>query len=94
MLTHKDIATPNTQVILTELDDDQAVLLHLDTKMYFSLNATGLWIWKQLEQGRTMGEISDKLHDEFDVSPEQAEECVLKLVNHLHAEQLINAGAC
>ena len=38
-------------VILTVLQDGTGVLLHLGTKFYFALNATGVAVWKLLESG-------------------------------------------
>ena len=60
MLTASDKATPDSDVIVTELDGE-AVLLNLDTKLYFSLNATGVRIWKLLAEGLTLGQIGDRL---------------------------------
>lgn len=90
MLTIDDKAQPNSDVIVTELDDNEAVLLHLDSKLYFSLNETGLRIWKLLNQGSNLREISEQLYDEFDVSREKAEQCVITLANQLYAEQLVD----
>jgi hypothetical protein len=39
----------NRDVILTELGDGMGVLLHLGTKFYYTLNATGVAAWKALE---------------------------------------------
>ena len=90
MLALTDKANPNDDVIVTELDSDEAVLLHLDTKMYFSLNATGVWIWRQLGNELTLGDIVTKLQNEFDVMPDKAKESVINLVEQLQQEQLID----
>jgi hypothetical protein len=39
---------PHPQVLFTEIDDGSGVLLHLDTKFYFTLNPTGALVWKAL----------------------------------------------
>jgi len=41
---------PHPSVVCTVIDDG-GVLLHLDTKFYYSLNATGLAVWDLLEAG-------------------------------------------
>ncbi len=79
----------DSEVICTELDDKEAVLLHLGTKAYFTLNPTGLRIWQMLSDNLTLGEICEKLQGEFDVSPEKAEESVLRLIGELIKEKLI-----
>jgi hypothetical protein len=89
MLTATDKATPDSDVIVTELDGE-AVLLNLDTKLYFSLNATGVAIWKLLDEGLTLGQIGERLFQEYDVTPEKAQQCVLDLVGQLNNEKLVS----
>jgi len=89
MLTATDKATPDSDVIVTELDGE-AVLLNLDTKLYFSLNATGVAIWKLLDEGLTLGQIGERLFQEYDVTPEKAQQCVLDLVGQLNDEKLVS----
>ena len=38
----------NPNVIYTKLDDAEAVLLDVQTQMYYSVNETGLIIWELL----------------------------------------------
>ena len=76
------------EVIMTELDND-AVLLNLTTKMYYTLNETGLRIWQLAENDLTVEEISEKLQEEFDVTPEKAKESVLNLITELVSEKLV-----
>lgn len=80
---------PDPEVVVTELDGKEAVLLHLDTKMYFTLNETGLRIWQMLSSGLTAGEISEIIQNEFDVLPEKARESVLNLIHELIREKLV-----
>jgi hypothetical protein len=88
MLIASDKATPDSDVIVTELDGE-AVLLNLETKLYFSLNATGVAIWKLLDEGLTLGQIGERLFQEYDVTPEKAQQCVLELVGQLNDENLV-----
>ena len=89
MLTASDKATPDSDVIVTELDGE-AVLLNLETKLYFSLNATGVAIWKLLNEGLTLGQIGERLFQDYDVTPEKAQQCVLDLVDQLNDEKLVS----
>jgi hypothetical protein len=45
------LAPASTDVILTELKDGTGVLLDLRTKFYFTLNRTGVAVWKLLAAG-------------------------------------------
>jgi len=89
MLTASDKATPDSDVIVTELDGE-AVLLNLETKLYFSLNATGVAIWKLLEEGLTLGQVGERLFQDYDVTPEKGQQCVLDLVDQLNDEKLVS----
>lgn len=68
---------------------DGAVLLHLYTKRYFSLNETGSRIWSLLEQQATDDEIVDALVQEYDVERPEAMRAVSQLLDDLVAERLI-----
>lgn len=68
---------------------DGAVLLHLYTKRYFSLNETGSRIWSLLEQQATDEEIVDALVREYEVEKRDAARAVNQLLDDLVAERLI-----
>jgi len=80
---------PDPDVVITELEGKEAVLLNLTTKMYYTLNETGLRIWQLLGSCGMLGEIGEKLQSEFDVSPEKAKESVLNLIGELINEKLV-----
>jgi hypothetical protein len=84
--------TPHPEVITTELDNKEAVLLHLGTKNYYSLNETGMRIWQLLSEGITLRGIHEKLQQEYDISPEQAEKSILNLTNELVHEKLVTVS--
>ncbi len=84
-----NIIKPDPDVVITELEDSEAVLLHLGTKMYFTLNETGLRVWQLMSSGLTPGEIITKLTDEFNVTQEKARECVQNLIDELINEKLV-----
>lgn len=84
--------TPRPDVILTELPDGTGVLLHLGTKFYYALNATGVAIWKALEEGEPASPeaLARGLVDRFaGVSLEEARTDVESLLAELRAEDLI-----
>jgi len=79
---------PHPQVVDTELDEGEVVLLHLESKMYFSLNPTGERIWQGLKESLRLEEISRRLQEEFDVAADVADRSVLDLVNELCEQKL------
>ncbi len=46
---------------------DEAVVLHVGRGTYYGLNAVGARIWALVQAPRTVGEILDRLTDEFEV---------------------------
>ncbi len=88
MLTTHTKAAPDPEVLYTRLKSGEAVLLHLGTKPYFSLNETGSQIWHLMSEGSTLGEISQELESEFDVTPERAQQSVMNLTDELVREKL------
>ncbi len=81
-------------VLLTELGDGQAVLLHLDTKFYFTLNATGVAIWKRLERASaTSAELAEELSKHFRVDVAAAARDLEPLLAEMMAEGLVTTAA-
>ncbi len=58
--------------VLTAHLQDEAVLLHLGSKRYYRLNATGACIWQGLARGYSVGELLDHLCERFEVEAEEA----------------------
>jgi hypothetical protein len=50
-------------VLFTDLEDGTSVLLHLDSKYYYTLNESGTIIWRALmeREGATAGELAQSL---------------------------------
>lgn len=69
--------------------DKETVLLHMDQGLYFGLNEIGTFIWKQLQQPRKVHEIRDAILGEYEVSSEQCERDLFKLLAELSANGLI-----
>ena len=84
-----DKVRPHAQVVDTKLDGGEVVLLHLDSKTYYSLNLTGQRIWQGLKEGLSLREVSRRLQEEFDVDGESADRSVLDLVDDLSRHKLV-----
>lgn len=88
MRTLDDTVRPHSQVVDTKLDQGEVVLLHLESKTYYSLNPTGERIWQGLKEGLSLKDISRRLQGEFDVDEETADRSVLDLVDELIEQKL------
>jgi len=78
-------------VVFTDLDDGTGVLLHLENKFYYSLNLTGSFIWRLLEENQELSEegILDTVMENFEVSLEEAKSDVEDFIADLSKEGLI-----
>ena len=82
--------TPNPKVVHTQLGEGQAVLLHLETHKYYSLNRTGRLVWDLLSQGKGLEEIKAHFVEEFGISPEQAGSDIQRVISQLTDAGLIS----
>ena len=82
------VIAPHPDVVDTELDGNETVLLHLGTKQYFSLNATGGVVWRGLRDGLGLEAIATELQRRYDVSAERAGRSVAALVDALVEQRL------
>jgi hypothetical protein len=80
---------PNDEVLLTEFAADQGVLVDLNARMYYLLNETALLIWHELAKKTSLSRIIEQLTSTYDVRPEDAESYILKLVDDLAANHLV-----
>ena len=78
-------------VVFTDLDDGSAVLLHLESKFYFSLNETGCFLWKLLdaESGTDEEGLLKGLCENFEVDPSRAEKDITEFILELKDQGLI-----
>lgn len=80
----------NPNVLLTELADGTGVLLDLESKFYFALNATGICVWKQLAKGALdVDALATELARQFTVEASVATEDVNALLEELVGEKLV-----
>jgi hypothetical protein len=91
-MSHDRLPVPNPQVLFTEIDDGSGVLLHLETKFYFTLNPTAVVVWKALRDGAAdVGAIAARLVAEFRVELDEARRDVAAVLDDLVADGLLVA---
>jgi len=78
-------------VAFTDLEDGSGVLLHLDNKFYYSLNMTGSFIWKLLEEKEELSEenLLEAVTDNFEVDAGEAKTDLEEFIEDLVKEGLI-----
>ena len=78
-------------VVFRQLDDG-AVLLDLESGVYFGLDEIGTRVWTLLQERGTPGAVCDAMLEEFDVEPAVLAGDVLRLVGELQQNGLVRAA--
>ena len=76
------------QAIHTTLGDT-AVILNLDDSNYYMLNATGSAVWRLCDGAHGLNTIIASLTEQFDVTPQQAEASLERLMEDLVKARLL-----
>lgn len=90
MMDQDQTLKTHPKVVVTELEgENESVLLHLETKKYYTLNKTGVQIWQLLSDGYTADEITHKLCSEYEMSIKSGEKSISNLIRKLLEEKLL-----
>jgi hypothetical protein len=82
----------NPEVVSTELEDG-AILLNLETRLYYSLNDAGLEIWRRIGAASSEQELAENLTGLFDADEERVTGVVARFVSELERERLVVPSA-
>ena len=88
---HQERFVVNPSVVFRELDGE-TVLLHLDSGVYFGLDAVGTRVWALLLEHGTTGPVCAQMEREYEVEHDELERDVHRLVRELHQKGLIVAA--
>jgi hypothetical protein len=80
---------PSSDVVSTQLDEEEAVLLSLETQQYYSLNETGSRVWELLSEGQDVDAIAAAISNEWEVTEDEALRYVQSFLEELHDEGLV-----
>jgi hypothetical protein len=79
----------NSDHIIDRVVDKEALLIHLSSGDYFSLDSVGTHIWENIDGVRTVQDLVDLVLEEYNVDRDQAVTDVLSLVEQLADEGLV-----
>ena len=68
---------------------DEAVILHVPSSVYFSLNDSASFLWERLAGGETPAEAAEQLEQAYDVEAAQARRDASALLEELRGEGLL-----
>ena len=76
------------EVVYTSLEDG-AVLLHLESKFYYSLNESGEAIWRLLDSAESLEDLVQEVMLEYEVEQGRVKGSISKFLEELEREQLV-----
>lgn len=79
----------NTPTVVSEIFDDEVVIINMDSGSYYSLDQSGAALWQQLQQGATIAELIAGVAKAYVVNPNEITPAVQQFVAELEQEQLI-----
>ena len=85
-----DKITIPSQVIARQVGDE-TVILDLASGTYFGLDPVGARAWQLMLEDKSLMEVCEALFDEYEVSREQLEADVLRLMHELKSKGLVCA---
>jgi hypothetical protein len=86
---HLSTPVPQEDVVFTDFEGGEGILVNLNTKQYFKLNETGALIWRGLENGRTVEDIVSEMQSHYEVTRDHALKSVDKLLLILESNKLV-----
>jgi hypothetical protein len=92
MLSTTNFIAANEQQVAAKVMDGEAILINLGTGIYYSLGATGGFIWSLIEKRPCVQDIVRCVMEHYDVSEAEATGDVLRLSADLCAEGLAVAS--
>ncbi len=80
--------TPEDHIVSTDLEGGEGILVDLNSKRYYTLNETGMLIWKALEDGKDREAIIAELTAGYEVDAEHAAASVDRLLEEFLSRNL------
>jgi hypothetical protein len=68
---------------------EEAVILNLDSGVYYGLNPVGARVWKLIQEPKTVSDLLATLLETYDVAVDQCETDLFSLLQDLAANELI-----
>jgi hypothetical protein len=80
---------PNPDIVSTQLDSEESVLLSLKAHKYYMINETGSVIRNGLTEGKTSDEIADTLSTDFEIEKDDEITHVEEFITRLPSDDII-----
>ena len=91
VLTPKTIFKRNDEILVSKVDDD-LVMMDVANGRYFGLDSVGASLWGQLDEARSMEELTNNLCTVYQVSTEQCSRDIEPFLKMLLEKGLITVS--
>lgn len=88
-LTESTTIVANENALATTIDGE-SVILHKEAGKYYGLNEVGTFIWKLIQQPRSVEEVCQEILSEYDVARETCRNDVKNVVVDLAEKDLVH----
>lgn len=85
------IVTSTQNQLSSELADE-AVILNLDSGIYYGLNEVGARIWELVQQPRSFADLHSILLEEYDVDSDACQQDLTKILLELKSANLVEVS--
>lgn len=68
---------------------EEAAILSIKSSMYYGLDPVGARVWTLIQQPRSIGDLRDTIVSEYDVEADRCEKDLLKFLEKMRGEGLI-----
>lgn len=83
------VLAQHADVVFTRLSESEAVLLHLGTQRYYTLNGSAIAIWEAFETPATLEAAARRLTERFEIDEAEAAQSVLAFTIELRSDGLL-----
>lgn len=91
-LVSDSVVSKDPSQIISRTVDNEALIIHLTSGSYYSLNTVGTRVWESIDGTRTAGEVAKVIQEEYDAEADLVEAEVMSLLTDLVQEGLVQVG--
>ena len=84
------VAKINDENVVSRELEGEAVILNLESGVYFGLNGVGTRIWALIQEHGSLRKVLAAMQQEYEVAPQDLERDLRELIDQLQSRGLVN----
>lgn len=89
----KSVLSRSDEILYAPVGEDEAVMMSVSAGKYFGLNAVGVRIWELLDTPKSVEQLCDQIHQEFEVDRQTCVDEVVKFSSSMLDNGIVNVVA-